>query len=115
MNYKTPKINYVSFGDIGAVSPEGFRFVDVYISFSKDESGAHPSMKIYVPVKCDSSWSVERIHEAALEKAKGVMRGASDSISPLNAQQLEQLKADLLAIEEKQLSEGTEIFSKLTD
>ncbi|HEY4344822.1 MAG TPA: hypothetical protein VGN05_10780 [Parvibaculum sp.] len=112
MEYKPPSIEHVSIGDIRAMSTEGFSFVTVYLSFETDDTGAHPSIEIEVPVKWDISWSVEKIYEVALEKAKGVMHASIGLISPLNVQQLEQLKVDLLAIEEKKTSESMENLAK---
>lgn len=113
MTYNPPRIDHISVGNIRAMNPDGFSFVTVYVSFEEDDTGAHSSIEIEVPVKWELSWTVERIYEAALEKAKGVMRASNDLISPLNLQQLEQLKADLLAIEEKKSSEGMENLAKL--
>ncbi len=60
-----------SIGDL--MTEENFGWVNVSIWFTDQETNAHPSIELKVPIKYDRGSTLDEVRESAIEKARQVL------------------------------------------
>ena len=59
------------------MTTDKFGWVTVWVSFTDQETNAHPSIELKVPIKYDRGSTVDEVRSSAVEKAKHVLAAAT--------------------------------------
>ena len=62
-----------SIGNMLKVGDDEFAWVKAYISFNEQETTAHPSIQMEIPIRYERSWTVGKVREVAFEKARRII------------------------------------------
>ncbi len=64
-----------SIGDL--ITEDKFGWINVWVSFTDEETNAHSSIEVKVPIKYDRDWTLDEVRRLALEKARLVLAAAT--------------------------------------
>ena len=76
---KFESFQIVSIGDL--ITEDKFGWVTILIGFTDQETNAHPSIEVKVPIKYDRGSTLDEIRGSAVEKARLVLAAANDLLA----------------------------------
>ncbi|MFA9460882.1 hypothetical protein [Thiohalorhabdus methylotrophus] len=95
MDFQLESFDIPAIGGVVKIDGQRLAWVDVDLHFENRELDTHPSVHFRVNVPYGNDWTVDQIHESALEKVREIASLTEKQLAEKSLEELRQYSLDI--------------------